>query len=120
MIIKNDQFELEIFRGSNVYLGSRKKGQTFKKWAEIDDNRKVELERIMKQADSLLKHSEGLLFMTSNTDISNTKTILSDNGGRRIDIERRQSFYNGYIPERRSGEDRRSGLDRRELRTSKD
>jgi hypothetical protein len=52
MIIKNDQFELEIFRGSNVYLGSRKKGQTFKKWAEIDDNRKVELERIMKQADS--------------------------------------------------------------------
>jgi hypothetical protein len=76
-------------------------------------------ERIIKQADSLLKYSEGLLFMTSNTDISNTKTILSDNGGRRIGIERRQFFYNGYIPERRSGEDRRSELDRRELRTSK-
>ncbi len=70
MIIKNDQFELEINRGSTVYLGSIKNGQTFKKWAEIDDNLKVELESIMKQADSLLKHSEGLLFMTANTDIS--------------------------------------------------
>jgi hypothetical protein len=70
MIIKNDQFELEIYRGSTVYLGSIKKGQTFKKWAEIDDSLKVELERIIKQAESLLKYSERLLFMTSNTDIS--------------------------------------------------
>ena len=119
MIIKNDQFELEIYRGSTVYLGSRKKGQTFKEWAEIDDNLKVELERIMKQADSLLKHSEGILFMTSNTDTSEMKCILSENGGRRIGIERRQFFYNEHVPERRSGEDRRIGLDRRKLRTSK-
>ena len=70
MIIKNDQFELEISRGSTVYLGSRKNGQTFKKWAEINDDLKVELESIMKQADSLLKYSEGLLFMKAKTDIS--------------------------------------------------
>lgn len=119
MIIKNDQFELEIYPGSTVYLGSRKKGQTFTKWDEIDENRKVELERIMKQVDILLKYSEGLLFMTSSTDVSNMKNILSDNGGRRFRIERRQFSYNGHIPERRSGEDRRSGLDRRKLRTSK-
>ena len=70
MIIKNDQCELEIYRGSTVYLGSIKKGQTFKKWTEIDDSLKVELERIIKQANRLLKYSEELLFMTSNTDIS--------------------------------------------------
>ena len=112
MIIKNDQFELEIFRGSTVYLGSIKNGQTFKKWAEIDDDLKVELESIMKQTDSLLKYSERLLFMTANTDI---------NGGRRFGTERRQFIYNGHIPERRSGngKDRRSGLDRRQkIRTA--
>ncbi|UCD90672.1 MAG: hypothetical protein JSW04_04385 [Desulfobacterales bacterium] len=120
MIIKNDQYELEIYRDSTVYLGSRKKGQAFKKWTEIDDNLKVELERIMKQADSLLKYSEELFFMTSNTDASNMKNISSDNEGRRFRIERRQLLYNGHIPERRSGEDRRSGYDRRKLRTSKE
>lgn len=119
MIIKNDQFELEIYPGSTVYLGSRKKGQTFTKWTEIDDNLKVELERIMKQVDNLLEYSEGLLFLTSKPNVSSMKNILSDNEGRRVRIERRQFFYNGHIPERRSGEDRRSGLDRRRLRTSR-
>ena len=38
---------------------------------------------------------------------------LSDNGGRRLGIDRRQFLYNGHLPERRSGKDRRSGLDRR-------
>ena len=45
---------------------------------------------------------------------------LTDNGGRRSGIERRQFSYDFHIPERRSGEDRRSGLDRRLTpRTSK-
>ena len=39
--------------------------------------------------------------------------ILNDNGGRRLGIERRQFNYDFHIPERRSGKDRRSGLDRR-------
>lgn len=38
---------------------------------------------------------------------------LSDNGGRRLGIDRRQFLYNGHIPERRSEKDRRSRLDRR-------
>ena len=39
--------------------------------------------------------------------------ILPDNGGRRLGIERRQFSYDFHIPERRSGKERRSGLDRR-------
>jgi len=61
MIIKTNDFELEIFQGSEVYLGSKKRGQTFKKWSEIDDNVKVGLENIMKQAEGLVKTSEKLL-----------------------------------------------------------
>ena len=41
------------------------------------------------------------------------KYILSDNGGRRLGFDRHQFLYNGHIPERRSGKDRRSELDRR-------
>lgn len=41
------------------------------------------------------------------------RDTLSDNGGRRSGIERRQFFYNGHIPERRSGRDRRGRFDRR-------
>jgi hypothetical protein len=41
------------------------------------------------------------------------KHMLTDNGGRRSVIERRQFLYSSYIPERRSGKDRRKGLDRR-------
>jgi hypothetical protein len=46
--------------------------------------------------------------------------ILHDNGGRRSGVERRELSYYAHIPERRSGKDRRSGLDRRlKPRTSK-
>ena len=46
--------------------------------------------------------------------------ILHDNGGRRSGVERREFSYYGHIPERRSGKDRRSGIDRRlKTRTSK-
>jgi hypothetical protein len=41
------------------------------------------------------------------------KRMLIDNGGRRRIDDRRLYSYNGYLPERRCGEDRRSGLDRR-------
>jgi hypothetical protein len=48
------------------------------------------------------------------------KSTLLDNGGRRLGIERRQFSYDFHIPERRSGKERRSGLDRRlKPRTSK-
>ena len=63
MIIKTNQFELEIAKGSNVYLGSKKAGQTFYKWAEIDDSIKIGLDNIMQQAEALIKDSEKLLLV---------------------------------------------------------
>jgi hypothetical protein len=41
-----------------------------------------------------------------------------DNGGRRAGLDRRQFSYSGYLPERRSGEDRRNLFDRRKPRFS--
>jgi hypothetical protein len=41
------------------------------------------------------------------------KTVLTDNGGRRSNIDRRSLSYDVYIPERRVGIDRRSVEDRR-------
>ena len=45
----------------------------------------------------------------------NTKLrpIIHDNGGNRLGIDRRQFEYTAFIPERRSGIDRRTGFDRR-------
>ena len=45
--------------------------------------------------------------------IASKKMNLIDNGGRRFGDDRRLYSYNGYLPERRSDEDRRSGMDRR-------
>ena len=45
--------------------------------------------------------------------IATQKMNQFDNGGRRFGDDRRLFSYNGYLPERRSDEDRRSGMDRR-------
>ncbi len=66
MIIKTDGYELEISHGIDVYVGSIKRGQAFKKWSEIDNNVKIGLERIAKEAESLVKYSEELLFTKTN------------------------------------------------------
>jgi hypothetical protein len=48
------------------------------------------------------------------------KPTLLDNGGRRLGVDRRQFSYFIHISERKSGKERRSGLDRRlKPRTSK-
>jgi len=41
---------------------------------------------------------------------------LQDNGGRRLNIDRRQFSYTSHIPDRRSSKDRRSSMDRRSAR----
>ncbi len=41
------------------------------------------------------------------------KAEIMDNGGRRSGVDRRQYIYTSHLPERRSEEDRRCGLDRR-------
>ena len=40
---------------------------------------------------------------------------LADNGGTRLGIDRRKFHYTAYIPEKRSGMDRRKRFDRRNL-----
>ena len=47
------------------------------------------------------------------TKVALANFCLRDNGGRRSDIDRRQFSYAGHVPERREGEERRTGLDRR-------
>ena len=65
MIIKTDQFELEIAKGSDIYIGSKWAGQAFYKWNEIDDNIKTGLNDIVTQVESLMKDSENLLLIKS-------------------------------------------------------
>jgi len=38
---------------------------------------------------------------------------MTDNGGTRLEADRRKFQYTAYIPEKRSGRDRRKGFDRR-------
>ena len=40
-------------------------------------------------------------------------SFISDNGGMRLGLDRRQFSYDKHIPERRSAKNRRNGLDRR-------
>lgn len=51
-------------------------------------------------------------------DIANenkqVESFITDNGGKRLGLDRREFSYDEHIPERRSGKDRRSGLDRRQ------
>jgi len=47
-------------------------------------------------------------------------SFIRDNGGKRLELDRRQFSYDKHIPERRSDKERRNGLDRRlKPRTSK-
>ena len=50
-----------------------------------------------------------------NSDENKVVTsFFRDNGGKRLGLDQRQFSYDKHIPERRSGNDRRSGLDRRQ------
>jgi hypothetical protein len=112
MIIKTEDFELEIYTGTDVYFASKKLGQNFKKWDDLEENEKLRLEIIQKKVKRLILESKEILSSKETAD-----NIIRD---RRSGIERRQFSYNGHIPERRSTKEKRSGRDRRrELRTSR-
>jgi hypothetical protein len=112
LIIKTEDFELEISIGTDVYFASKKLGQNFKKWGDLKDHEKVRLEIIQKKVERLIFESKEIL---------SAKEIADNfNRDRRSGIERRQFSYNGHIPERRSLKEKRTGRDRRrELRTLK-
>ena len=50
---------------------------------------------------------------------SEVQTILEDNGGRRIVVDRRSFSYSLYIPERRSHDDRRKDDNQRKTNNIK-
>ena len=110
MLIKTEDFELEISIGTDVYFASKKLGQNFKKWGDLKDHEKLGLEIIQKKVERLIFESKEIL---------SAKEIADNlNRDRRSGIERRQFSYNGHIPERRSIKEKRSMRDRRkELRT---
>ena len=66
MIIKNEKFELEIHRSTEVYFGSKTSGQVFKKWEELKDEEKQQIELIENTLENLLKTSEKMFLKDSN------------------------------------------------------
>jgi hypothetical protein len=66
MIIKNENYELEISNGLEVYFGSKKSGQVFKKWEDFKEKEKQKIEMIQDAIESLLKTSEKIFEMGSD------------------------------------------------------
>ena len=61
MLIKVNQSELEIRENSEIYIGLPDKGQSFKKWDELNRSVKSELEKIKSKAESLIRRTEQIL-----------------------------------------------------------
>ena len=82
MIIKTDEFELEISVGNDVYFGSRASGQIFKKWDDFENDDKLKLTSILRRIHHLVRESEGLLLETQPSyaeapDVSQPASIVS-------------------------------------------
>jgi hypothetical protein len=96
MIIKTEDFELEISIGNDVYFASKKLGQNFKKWGELKNHEKLRLEIIQKKVEQLTSELKEITDNLINRD-------------RRLGVERRQFSHNGHIPERRSIKEKEIG-----------
>ena len=105
MIIKTEDFEIEIYNGIDVYFASKMLGQNFKKWDDFDDSEKLALKKKKKKVERLTLEYKEIL---SEKVIANTL-----NRDRRSGGERRQYLYYQHLPERRSEKERRSGPNRR-------
>ena len=90
MIIKTKDFELEIYEGTDVYFASKKLGQNFKKWDDLDDIEKFALEIIQKKVERLTSEYAEILYAK---DIDNNL-----NRDRPSGSERRQYLYNQHLP----------------------
>ncbi len=62
MIIKSEDFELEISTGTDVYFASKTLGQIFIKWDDFEDNQKLRLEILQKEVEKLILESKEILF----------------------------------------------------------
>ena len=72
---------------------------------------------MMHDKESIIKMAfpQSLIGREISMDEYIKKIIIVDNGGRRSGVDRRQFSYTSFIPERRSGTDRRGGEDRRKI-----
>ena len=61
MIIKTEDFELEISSGTDVYFASKTLGQNFIKWDDLEDNAKLRLEIMQKKVKRLILESKEIL-----------------------------------------------------------
>ena len=62
MIVKTENFELEISAGTDVvYFGSKTSGQIFKKWNDFEDSEKLRLVIIQEKVEKLILESEQML-----------------------------------------------------------
>ena len=62
MIVKTENFELEISAGTDVvYFGSKTSGQIFKKFSDFEDSEKFLLEIIQEKVEKLILESEKIL-----------------------------------------------------------
>ena len=99
MIIKTEDFELEMSTGTDVYFASKTLGQNFKKWDDLEENEKLKLEIIQKKVERLILESKEILSAKQTTD--------NINRDRRSGIDRRKFSFDFFIPERRNRFDRR-------------
>ena len=68
MIIKNENFELEISEGTDVYFATRTFGQMFKKWNELEDDEKLRFEILQKKVEKLLLETKEILSVKEIAD----------------------------------------------------
>lgn len=66
MIIKINEFELEISAAKDVYLGSIISRKIFKKWNKFEKSVKLRLEIIQNKAEKLIMESEEILLSNTN------------------------------------------------------
>ena len=68
MIIKTEDFELEISEGTDVYFAARTFGQMFKKWNELEDDEKLRFEILQKKVEKLILETKEILSLKEMAD----------------------------------------------------
>ena len=58
MIIKTENFELEISTGNDIYFASKTEGQIFKKWDDLENNEKLKLKNLHKKVEKIVLESK--------------------------------------------------------------
>ena len=78
MIVKSEDFELEISIGTDVYFGSKTSGQNFKKWDDLTDHEKFRLEILHKKIDKLILEYEEIFLegQLSNNEVNKFKKLI--------------------------------------------